>query len=203
VSATGNVLYKDSHHVHLPWYPRDQLPYISSLYIYPQTLIPSQPQITTMLSVTHNHRDPRTRSQSPTPGPTTMLATRWTGHPFHVSLQYIPKPALLTSEDAVIRLTSAAICGSDMHIYHGISGSREPPWTLGHEGVGIVQEVGEAVQLVKPGDRVIVPCILGDGVLEKPHPPTNTYGGGPDYSGNTDGMQGKSVHGSTFMSTAN
>jgi threonine dehydrogenase-like Zn-dependent dehydrogenase len=120
-----------------------------------------------------------------------MLATRWTGRPFHVSLQHISKPTLLTSEDALIRLTSAAICGTDLHVYRGIAGSREPPWTLGHEGVGIVQEVGDAVQLVKPGDRVIVPCIPGDGKSEIPVLPSmSSFGYGPDFSGNMDGMQG-------------
>jgi threonine dehydrogenase-like Zn-dependent dehydrogenase len=120
-----------------------------------------------------------------------MLATLWTGHPFHVSLQSISKPNLLTSEDAIIRLTSAAICGSELHVYHGVAGSKEPPWTLGHEGVGIVQEVGEAVQLVKPGDRVIVPGVPGEGIFENPVLPNlGVYGYGPDLNGNRDGMQG-------------
>jgi threonine dehydrogenase-like Zn-dependent dehydrogenase len=120
-----------------------------------------------------------------------MLATLWTGHPNHVSLQRILKPTLLTSEDAIIRLTSAGICGSELHVYHGIAGSREPPWTLGHEGVGIVQQVGEAVQLVKPGDRVVVPGLPACGMLqEKVLPNSNVYGYGPDQNGNRDGMQG-------------
>lgn len=129
-----------------------------------------------------------------------MLATRWTGRPFHVSLQRIPKPTLLTSEDAVVRLTSAAICGTDLHLYRGILGSREPPWTLGHEGVGIVQEVGDAVQLVKPGDRVIVPCFPGHGQFEDPVlPSTRFYGSGPDFSGNMDGLQGTKMHSCSFV----
>jgi threonine dehydrogenase-like Zn-dependent dehydrogenase len=91
----------------------------------------------------------------------------------------------------VIRLTSSAICGSDLHVYHGIAGSTNAHYTLGHEGVGIVQEVGEAVQLVKKGDRVIVPCIGGVGKLEEqPVPAVNVYGFGPDSTGTTDGMQG-------------
>jgi threonine dehydrogenase-like Zn-dependent dehydrogenase len=120
-----------------------------------------------------------------------MRATRWHGDPFHVSLETIAKPRLLTSEDVIVRLTSAAICGSDLHVYRGVAGSATAPWTLGHEGVGIVQEVGEAVQIVKPGDRVIVSAIPGEGRLEvHPVPSLHVYGFGPEFDGNTDGMQG-------------
>jgi threonine dehydrogenase-like Zn-dependent dehydrogenase len=120
-----------------------------------------------------------------------MRATRWNGDPFNVSLESIAKPRLLTSEDVIVRLTSAGICGSDLHVYRGIAGSATAPWTLGHEGVGIVQEVGAAVQIVKPGDRVIVSAIPGEGRLEvHPMPSLHVYGFGPDFNGNTDGMQG-------------
>jgi threonine dehydrogenase-like Zn-dependent dehydrogenase len=120
-----------------------------------------------------------------------MRATRWHGHPNHVAVESIPKPTLLTSEDAIIRLTSSAICGSDLHVYHDIAGSREAPWTLGHEGVGIVQEVGEAVQNAKPGDRVVMPYIPAEGRLDLHAVPSGkAWGYGPDQNGNTDGMQG-------------
>lgn len=121
----------------------------------------------------------------------TMRAAIWKGKPFHVSIDTVPKPQLLSSEDAIIRLTSSAICGSDLHIYRGVLGSTNPPWTLGHEGVGIVESVGEAVQNVKPGDRVIVPCIPGEGVLdiESLVIPLEVYGTGAEF-GSNDGMQG-------------
>jgi threonine dehydrogenase-like Zn-dependent dehydrogenase len=123
-----------------------------------------------------------------------MRAARYHGHPYQIAVDTIPRPTLLTSEDAIIRMTSTAICGSEMHIYHGIAGSTTPPWTMGHEGVGIVQEVGEAVQLVKPGDRVIIPCVPGHGMLEvEPTIQTNIYGYGADQNGNTDGMQGELI----------
>ncbi|KAF2035307.1 alcohol dehydrogenase GroES-like domain-containing protein [Setomelanomma holmii] len=123
-----------------------------------------------------------------------MRAVRWHGHPNHVTVDTIPKATLFTSEDALIHLTSSAICGSELHVYHGIAGSREPPWTLGHEGVGIVQEVGDAVQIVKPGDRVVVPCIPGDGKLEiNPIPSGKVWGYGPDQNGNTDGLQAEYI----------
>jgi D-arabinose 1-dehydrogenase-like Zn-dependent alcohol dehydrogenase len=85
------------------------------------------------------------------PFKSTMRATRWNGDPLNLTLESIAKPHLLTSEYVIVRLTSAAICGSDLHVYRGVAGSATAPWTLGHEGVGIVQEVGEAVQIVKPG----------------------------------------------------
>lgn len=122
-----------------------------------------------------------------------MRATVWKGKPFHVSIENVLKPKLLSSEDAIVRLTSAAICGTDLHIYRGISGSTNPPWVLGHEGVGIVETVGEAVQNVKPGDRVIVPATPDDGVLniDELLPPLESFGLGADF-GTNEGMQGTS-----------
>ena len=120
-----------------------------------------------------------------------MRAAIWKGKPFHVSIDTVPKPQLLSSEDAIIRLTSSAICGSDLHTYRGILGSTHPPWTLGHEAVGIVESVGEAVQNVKPGDRVIVPCTPDHGVLDIDAliAPLEVYGSGIEF-GSNDGMQG-------------
>lgn len=122
----------------------------------------------------------------------TMRAVVWKGKSFHVSVDNVPKPELLSSEDVIVRLTSSAICGTDLHIYRGISGSTNPPWVLGHEGVGIVESVGEAVQNVKPGDRVIVPVNPDDGVLniDQLLPPLEAAGLGIDF-GTNDGMQGK------------
>jgi threonine dehydrogenase-like Zn-dependent dehydrogenase len=129
---------------------------------------------------------------SPTAG-STMRATIWNGVPYQVDLKSIPKPQLKSSEDAIVRLTSSAICGSDLHIYHGLLGSASVPWVLGHEGVGIVQEVGEAVQSVKPGDRVIVSDIEDDGVLKLETVPNQLlFGVGSELGvGKNDGMQGK------------
>ena len=132
----------------------------------------------------------------PRPSPAnknTMRATVWNGVPFQVSVKTVPKPRLLASEDAVVRLTSAAICGSDLHIYHGVLGSSNPGWVLGHEGVGIVQEVGEAVQNVQPGDRVIVSGIPDEGVLKLQDVPSIViFGIGEDFGiGDHEGMQGR------------
>lgn len=124
-----------------------------------------------------------------------MRAAVWNGVPRQVTIKTVPIPRLQTSEDVIVRLTSAAICGTDLHLYRGISGSANPPWVLGHEGVGIVQEVGEAVQNVKPGDRVIVPCIPDDGVLTLENLPNlTTYGFGPDFGLGNAGMQGMIIY---------
>lgn len=121
----------------------------------------------------------------------TMRAVIWKGKPFHISIDNVPRPQLLSSEDAIIRLTSSAICGSDLHVYRGLLGSANPPWVMGHEAVGIVESVGEAVQNVKPGDRVVVPCTPDRGVLDLDSlvPPLEVYGTGAEF-GSNDGMQG-------------
>jgi hypothetical protein len=132
----------------------------------------------------------------PRPSPAnapTMRTTVWNGSPYQVTIKSLPKPHLKSSEDALVRLTSSAICGTDLHLYRGILGSANIPWVTGHEGVGIVQEVGEAVQNVKPGDRVIMSCIPDDGVLKLDGVPNLvTFGGGTEFGvGKDEGMHGK------------
>ncbi len=65
-----------------------------------------------------------------------------------------PKPTLLQAGDAVVRVTLSSICTSDLHIKHGSVPRAVPGITLGHEMVGMVEEVGKAVTKVRPGDRV-------------------------------------------------
>ena len=67
-----------------------------------------------------------------------------------------PKPRLLEAGDAIVKVTLASICSSDLHIKHGSVPRAVPGITVGHEMVGIVEEVGAAVSAVKPGDRVTV-----------------------------------------------
>ena len=67
-----------------------------------------------------------------------------------------PKPVLLDDRDAIVRVTLASICTSDLHIKHGSVPRAVPGVTVGHEMVGVVEEVGCAVAAVKPGDRVTV-----------------------------------------------
>ena len=66
------------------------------------------------------------------------------------------KPTLIDSHDAIVRVTLSSICTSDLHIKHGSVPRAVPGITVGHEMVGVVEEVGEQVTHVKPGDRVTV-----------------------------------------------
>lgn len=66
------------------------------------------------------------------------------------------KPILLHERDAIVKVTLASICSSDLHIKHGSVPRAVPGITVGHEMVGIVEEVGSKVTHVKPGDRVTV-----------------------------------------------
>ena len=65
-----------------------------------------------------------------------------------------PKPKILAPTDAIVRVTLSSICTSELHIKHGSVPKAVPGITVGHEMVGVVEEVGEAVTAVKPGDRV-------------------------------------------------
>ena len=67
-----------------------------------------------------------------------------------------PRPAIAGSGDAVVRVTLASICTSDLHIKHGSVPRAVPGTTIGHEMVGVVEAVGSGVKSVKPGDRVAV-----------------------------------------------
>ena len=67
-----------------------------------------------------------------------------------------PKPVLLEDRDAIVKVTLASICSSDLHIKHGSVPRAVPGITVGHEMVGVVEQVGSAVTSVKPGDRVTV-----------------------------------------------
>ena len=82
--------------------------------------------------------------------------------PKKVEVEEVENPKIGKPTDAIIRLTSSAICGSDLHMYDGET-EMETGGTLGHEPMGVVEEVGDAVQLVKPGDRVVMPFNIACG----------------------------------------
>lgn len=77
--------------------------------------------------------------------------------PYRVRVEEKPVPAIEHPNDAIVRVTRAAICGSDLHLYHGLMPDTRVGMTFGHEFVGVVEEVGASVQRLKPGDRVMVP----------------------------------------------
>jgi alcohol dehydrogenase len=74
-----------------------------------------------------------------------------------------PKPKLLDPADAIVRMSKTTICGTDLHILKGDVPTCQPGRILGHEGVGIVDQVGAAVTVFKPGDHVLVSCISACG----------------------------------------
>jgi glutathione-independent formaldehyde dehydrogenase len=80
-----------------------------------------------------------------------------------ITVEDVPDPVLEESEDVVVRVTSSAICGTDLHMYDGRTGA-EPGLVLGHEALGVVEQVGPGVQTVKAGDRVVLPTHLYCGV---------------------------------------
>ncbi|KAL0937458.1 alcohol dehydrogenase-like domain-containing protein [Colletotrichum truncatum] len=122
----------------------------------------------------------------------TMKAVVWEGKPYEVAVKEdIPFPRLEAPEDAIVRITTSAICGTDLHNYRGYLGSSEVPYLLGHEAMGIVEEVGDAVDSFRVGDRVLILLNPQDGLLEINLAFRPTYGLGKDLSGDLGGLQGK------------
>jgi alcohol dehydrogenase len=74
-----------------------------------------------------------------------------------------PRPAIQNTTDAIVRITTSTICGTDLHILKGDLPGVTPGRILGHEGIGVVTEVGAAVTAVHPGDRVIISCVTACG----------------------------------------
>ena len=124
----------------------------------------------------------------------TMRAVVWEGKLNQVAVRNVPRPKLMAPEDAIIRITSTAICGTDLHTYHGTFGSSKPPSVMGHEGVGIVVEVGSATEHFKIGDRVLIPAATNDGFYSvessilTPTPNQIGFGFGDDFG--ISGTQG-------------
>jgi threonine dehydrogenase-like Zn-dependent dehydrogenase len=77
--------------------------------------------------------------------------------PYRIRVEDKPRPAIEHPNDAIVKVTTAAICGSDLHLYHGMMPDTRVGMTFGHEFVGVVDEVGPSVRTLRPGDRVMVP----------------------------------------------
>lgn len=82
-----------------------------------------------------------------------------------VVVDEVDKPTIQQSTDAIVRVTSAAICGSDLHMYEGRA-PMEDGKTLGHEIIGVIDEVGDGVKQLKVGDRVVLPFNIACGKCE-------------------------------------
>jgi threonine dehydrogenase-like Zn-dependent dehydrogenase len=80
-----------------------------------------------------------------------------------VTVETVPDARIEHPTDAVVRVTSTAICGSDLHLYEALGPFLSPGDVLGHETMGVVEEVGAEVTQLRPGDRVVVPFNISCG----------------------------------------
>ncbi len=112
-----------------------------------------------------------------------------------------PDPRLEHPQDIVLRVTATAICGSDLHLYHGLVPDTRVGTTFGHEFAGVVEEVGHHVRTLKRGDRVVVPFNIACGscffcqrgltsVCDNTNPASDLMGGVFGYSHTTGGYDG-------------
>jgi threonine dehydrogenase-like Zn-dependent dehydrogenase len=121
-----------------------------------------------------------------------------------IRLDDVPEPAIQDPTDAIVRLTASAICGTDLHMVRGSMVGMEPGTILGHEGVGIVEDVGRDVRNIQIGDRVVIPSTIACGACSycrdgyfsqcdaaNPNGPAagTAFFGGPKSSGPFDGLQ--------------
>jgi len=91
-----------------------------------------------------------------------MKAVCWNGKN-DVRVETVPEPKILNPGDAIVQVSSTAICGSDLHLYHGHVPTMKEGDILGHEFMGEVVEVGPAVKKLHVGDRVVVPFCISCG----------------------------------------
>src|ERR1051325_8633378 len=91
-----------------------------------------------------------------------MKATCWQGKR-KMEVEDVPDPKIINSRDAIVKITSTAICGSDLHLYNGLVPTMESGDILGHEFMGEVVEVGRGVHNLQKGDRVVVPFPIACG----------------------------------------
>jgi len=80
-----------------------------------------------------------------------------------VRVESVPDPRILNPRDAIVRITSTAICGSDLHLLNGFIPTMQSGDILGHEFMGEVVETGRGVENLKAGDRVVVPFPIACG----------------------------------------
>lgn len=121
-----------------------------------------------------------------------------------IRLEDVPEPKIQEPSDAIVRLTASAICGTDLHMVRGTMTGMKPGTILGHEGVGIIEEIGPNVRNLKMGDRVVIPSTIGCGVCSycrdgyyaqcdkaNPNGPQagTAFFGGPQMSGPFNGLQ--------------
>jgi threonine dehydrogenase-like Zn-dependent dehydrogenase len=121
-----------------------------------------------------------------------------------IRLDDVPDPTIQDPTDAVVELTASAICGTDLHFVRGTMAGMVEGTVLGHEGVGVVREIGPGVRNLRPGDRVVIPSTIGCGYCsycragyyaqcDNANPNGKDAGtcffGGPQTTGPVDGLQ--------------
>ena len=126
----------------------------------------------------------------------TMQAIVWQGMPYSMSVQNVSIPTIMNETDVIVRVTSSAICGTDLHTYHGYYGSATVPWVMGHEAIGFIESVGDSVHTLFEGDYVVIPDSVNTGHLELAPSAGPAFGLGPDYAMGEEmgGCQGKFSH---------
>ncbi|HEX2120861.1 MAG TPA: zinc-dependent alcohol dehydrogenase [Thermoanaerobaculia bacterium] len=129
-----------------------------------------------------------------------MRAMTYRG-PYRVRVEEKPMPAIEHPNDAIVRVTRAAICGSDIHLYHGLVPDTRVGSTFGHEFIGVVEELGPAVDNLSVGDHVLVPFNISCGTCyfcsrelysncHNTNPNATAVGGIFGYSHTTGGYDG-------------
>jgi len=136
-----------------------------------------------------------------------MKAVVWHGVG-DIRLDDVPDPRIEQPTDAIVHVTTSAVCGTDLHFVRGSMSDMVPGTVLGHEAVGIVTETGSSVRNLRPGDRVVVPSTIGCGAcsycragyfaqcdVANPNGPQagTAFYGGPKATGPFDGMQAEYV----------
>ncbi len=121
-----------------------------------------------------------------------------------IRLDDVREPKIEAATDAIVRLTASAICGTDLHFVRGTFTGMRPGTILGHEGVGVVEEIGKDVRNLRVGDRVVIPSTIGCGYCSycrdgyyaqcdnaNPNGPSagTAFFGGPQGSGPFHGLQ--------------
>lgn len=130
-----------------------------------------------------------------------MKAVVWKGIG-RIELDEVSEPRIQEDSDAVVRLTASAICGTDLHFVRGTISEMEPGTILGHEGVGVVEQVGKGVRNFVEGDRVVIPSTIGCGYcsycragyysqcdVANPEGEGTAFFGGPKSAGSFHGLQ--------------
>jgi threonine dehydrogenase-like Zn-dependent dehydrogenase len=132
-----------------------------------------------------------------------MRAAVWHGVG-DVRLDEVPDPTIQEPTDAIVEITTSALCGTDLHFVRGTMSGMVEGTVLGHEAVGVVREVGDGVRNLRPGDRVVIPSTVGCGYCSycragyfaqcdnaNPNGPSagTCFFGGPQTTGPVDGLQ--------------